>query len=192
MKKIYLLFFFFVLINNSSKGQSLEETVNFIELKLEEMRFENDVIPKFKPYLKTMINEFEIKNNFLIAKKTMRDYTYGNLIDESYILIYIPNIISANFELNVYNDGSSGRYFKIKTKDLSFYSFIRKESKYDVYNFINNFNPLKINLSNEHLLEITDYDFEYKKVNPNTEEKIKKAFKHLVGLKGGKILDDLF
>jgi hypothetical protein len=192
MKKIYLLIIFIVLINNISKGQSLEETMKFIEIKLEEMGFENDVTPKYKPYLKTDIHEFEIKNNFLIAKRTMRDYTYGDLIDESYILIYIPNIISTNFELKVYNDGSRGRYFKIKTKNSSIYSFISKQSKFEVYNFIYNFNPLKIKMYNENLLGITDIDFEYINVNPNLEEKIKKAIKHLVGLKGGKIIDDLF
>ena len=197
MKK-YILISILLMTTFECTSQSIVETKLFITKKINELILEKnftktnengDLIKKSNgeyEYILGYKSILSFKKNYLIIKETIYDDDYmkkNNLKDSiSYTLINISKIISYNVDYFL-NNG----IIEFETKENGIKILNEKE----FHLFLNSPNFKFVNNNNKDDNYFPIY-FIYTSDLENTKVKTKKAFKHLVKLYGGKIIDDLF
>lgn len=179
-------------------SQSIEETKLFITKKFNELNLAKYLYKKNNngDFIKKSDGEYEevlgyrsiisFNKNYLIIKEKIYDDDYmikfnsGDSI--SYTLINISKLISYDVDIFL----SEGRIqFWTKENGIK----ILNEKEFHLFLNSSNFKFVKNNNKDDNYYPIffmNPSDLE------NTKVKTKKAFKHLVGLYGGKIIDELF
>lgn len=196
MKK-YILISILVITTFECSSQSIEETKLFITKKINELVLEyyipktngnGDLIKKSNGDYDTYLDHKEIlsfKKNYIIIKSIFSDdyiKNFGSKDSIRYTLINIPKIISYDVDYFL-NNG----VIEFETKEHGIKILNEKE----FHSFLKspNFKFVKNNNKDDNYFPIY---FIYTSDLENTKAKTKKAFKHLVKLYGGKIIDDIF
>ena len=164
-------------------SQTMEETKEYIILKMKNVNTEYSIIPNQKTFV-----YFEFYKNFLLVKEVYNiNNEYGGF---KYRIVNLKNIKSFNFENDKWE--FKDKSFNYKTividlgeeyplcleKNIDAIQTIVTKSEYELY-------KLHFSCSNPIRIKYQSNDIE-------NEIKTTKAFKHLVKLYGGKIIDDLF
>jgi hypothetical protein len=197
MKK-YLIIIILLNATHNCTSQTIDETKSYITKNINELILERnftktnengDLIKKANgeyEYILGYKSLLSFKKNYLIIKEIIYDNDYmikNNLKDSiSYTLINISKIISYNVEYFL-NDG----LIEFETKENGIK--ILNEKEFHSFLVNPNFKFFKKNNKEDNYTSIS---FIYTSDLENTKLRTKKAFKHLVKLYGGKIIDDLF
>lgn len=163
--------------------QTIDETKEYIILKMKNVNTEYSIISKQKTFV-----YFEFYKKYLLIKEV---FNFNNEYDGfKYRIVDLKNIKS--FKFNNEKWEFNGKSFNYKTividlgeeyplcleKNIDANQTIDTKSEYELYKLhYSCSNPIRIN---------------YESSDLENEQKITKAFKHLVKLYGGKIIDDLF
>ena len=193
MKKIFITILL-VCCTFSVFSQTAEETKEYIKLKSKsfDLGYSSDNIgDKFYPKIINNYN-FEFYDKYLIIERNnMFETAVANNWDISstdYICIELKKIKSIIYEKdrNSKEWDSKGTIYINNDADEFPYVF-NNQKKYMVTSFLSSKD--KESLKYEKILPIR---ISVRKYDEQTFIKLKKAFKHLVELNGGKIIDDLF
>lgn len=182
MKKS-ILTLIIILFTKVCFSQTIEETKEYIILKMKNVNTEYSIFSNQKTTI-----YFEFYKNFLLIKDI---YNKNNDFNGfKYRIIDLKKIKSFNFDKNTYQIlgktfiekyividlGEDFPYCIEKNTEANF--IIDSKSEFELYQLHYNCpNPIRI---------------KYESTDLENEQKITKAFKHLVKLYGGKIIDDLF
>jgi hypothetical protein len=176
MKKS-LLILIIILFTNVCFSQTIEETKEFISLKLFDLNTEES---------------FEFHKQYLLIKEVHQKIDSNGKVNNDneyrYTIIELKKIKSIKFDEYTAEIGGGKYTFKRIVIIIGDGFPICLEKNKDPYNLINSkidLNKLRNKCSNPQRII-------YKNSNVESEQKIIKAFKHLVKLYGGKIIDDLF
>lgn len=183
-------------------SQTLEETKDYIETKFKELNLTTDSTTVFSNYnffTYHIQNLLYFNRKFIVLSKYTQHSIYGGnsgmrqstkYSEENY-LVDISKLSSINFKK--VNNKCVVTFFSKNTN--SNFKFATEESDKPTSSIIGDFLDTELNLINKKFSNKI-YPFEISfYTNTYDEEiigKLKKAFKHLVGLNGGKIIDDLF
>lgn len=179
--KVVLCTISLMFLLNVSKAQSEKDTKEFIELKLKSFNTDFSLTPSIKTS-----KYFEFYKQFLLIKEV---YNYKNDYDGyKYTIVDIKKIKSFDFE----------KYdFEVNGKILSQYNIVIDLGDAFPFCLKKNVDPInlidsKVDLNQYHFNCSNPIRILYFNPNKENEQKIIKAFNHLVKLYGGKIIDDLF
>lgn len=175
MKKI-LITFILILFLNLGYSQNINETKEFIELKINSLGFEFKDYGNNSEFKLEWNYKFNFYKDYLIISQNI--FTNNKLSNIKTKALLIKSIKSFKFDL--VNQ-------RISTLNIE---IAKNESTLCFEN-----TPITILDSTKKIEQYkcrSALQFDYKLKNKETEDKIIKALSHLVNLYGGKIIDDLF
>jgi hypothetical protein len=194
MKKIFITT---IIICNffSVSAQTAEETKEFIKLKSRALDLHTNIKnywSKKPQIIKYNLYNFSFYDKYLIIERdNMLESGPNNgweVNSTDYICIELKRVKSIDFEKSQFDDEQLKGDILINNNTKEFpYIFENQKNNLLVSGFLNSKNKEKYKYTSELPIRIN-----VQKYDEETFNKFRKAFKHLVGLYGGKIIDDLF
>lgn len=175
MKKIIFTSFLLLLIN-LCYSQKINETKEFIELKINSLAFEFKDYGNNSDFKLEWDYKFKFYKDYLTISQSI--FTNNKLTNVKTNAFLIKSIKS--FKFNIVNERISTLNIELMNNEspLCF-----ENTPITILDSVNILKQLKCRKA---------LQFDYKIKNKETEDKISKAITHLVSLYGGKVIDDLF